>query len=93
MDLAAGVLAKRISHGRATTVAIHSMSFLRPVQVGSAVSCYAQLIKQGRTSMTIAVEVWVEVLASAEKYRVTEGTFIFVAIDEAGCPREVPRSA
>jgi acyl-CoA thioesterase YciA len=90
MDLAAGVLAKKLSRGRAATVAIHSMSFLRPVQVGDLVSCYVELVKMGKTSMTIAVEAWTETLSTGEKYRVTEGTFIFVAIDDRGSPRLIP---
>ncbi|AHE68306.1 acyl-CoA thioester hydrolase YciA [Legionella oakridgensis] len=90
MDLAAGVLAKKLAHGRVATVAIHSMTFLRPVHVGDVVSCHVELIKRGKTSMTIAVEVWTEMLATGEKYRVTEGTFVFVAIDEHGRPRAVP---
>lgn len=93
MDLAGGVLAKKISRGRAATVAIHSMTFLRPVQVGDVVSCHVELIKLGTTSMTIAVEAWTERLATGEKYCVTEGTFVFVAIDENGSPRQVQRPA
>ena len=91
MDLAAGVLAKKLSHGRAVTIAIHSMTFHRPVHVGNLVSCHVELIKTGNTSLTIAVEAWVENLSNGEKYRVTEGTFIFVAIDEHGHPRQVPK--
>lgn len=91
MDLAAGVLAKKVSRGRAATVAIHSMSFLKPVHVGDMVSCYVRLEKVGKTSMTIAVEVWSEVLATKTQHRVTEGTFVFVGIDEQGNPREVPQ--
>ena len=93
MDLAAGVLAKKLSRGRVTTVAIHSMTFLRPVHVGDVVSFHVELIKMGKTSMTIAVEAWTETLATEEKFRVTEGTFVFVAIDEQGHPRQVPKSA
>ncbi|RUR11258.1 acyl-CoA thioester hydrolase YciA [Legionella septentrionalis] len=89
MDLAAGVLAKKIAQGRVATVAINSMTFLKPVHVGDVISCHAELIKVGKTSMTIAVEVWSEALADAQKYRVTEGTFVFVALDEHGRPREV----
>ena len=91
MDLAAGVLAKKIALGRAATVAIHSMAFLKPVHVGDVVSCHVELKKLGRTSMTIDVEAWAEVLATGEKYCVTEGTFIFVALDEDGKPRPVPK--
>lgn len=89
MDLAAGVLAKRKAHGRVATVAIHSMTFLKPVHVGDIVSCYAEIIKSGNTSITISVEVWAEPATSTGKYRVTEGTFVFVAIDDNGKPRKV----
>jgi len=89
MDLAAGVLAKKIARGRVATVAIHSMSFLKPVHVGDIVSCYAHLIKTGNTSMTISVEVWAEAATTFQKYRVTEGTFVFVALDDHSKPRKV----
>ncbi len=87
MDLAAGILAKQHSKGRAATVAIDSMSFLYPVHVGDVVSCYVDLQHIGKTSMTIKVEVWKEVLATGEKSKVTEGMFTFVAINEDGRPR------
>ncbi|CAM2951237.1 TPA: acyl-CoA thioester hydrolase YciA [Legionella pneumophila] len=92
MDLAAGVLAKRISHGRVATVAINSMTFLKPVHVGDVVSCHVELVKVGNTSMTIRVEVWAYSSIKMEKYQVTEGIFIFVAIDENGKPRQVPKT-
>lgn len=90
MDLAAGVLAKRISKGRAVTVAINSMCFIQPVHVGDVVCCHVELIKSGKTSMTIAVEVWTICSATGSRSQVTEGTFVFVAIDEKGKPRQVP---
>lgn len=89
MDLAAGVLAKKLAQGRVVTVAINSMTFLKPVHVGDVVSCHVELIKQGKTSLTIAVEVWAEPATSIGHYRVTEGIFVFVAIDEQGKPRQV----
>lgn len=91
MDLAAGVFAKRISKGRAATVAINSMTFQKPVHVGNLVSCYVSVVKIGTTSITMDVEVWVEKLTtlSSEIEKVTEGRFIFVAVDEHGNPREV----
>lgn len=90
MDLAAGVLAKKLSRGRAVTVAINSMTFLKPVHVGDVVSCHVELQKYGKTSMTIAVEVWAMPSNTLEKYKVTEGIFVFVAIDDQGKPRPVP---
>ncbi len=93
MDLAAGVLAKKIAHGRVATVAIHSMAFLKPVHVGDVISCHVELLKQGNTSMTIGVEVWALPATQLERYQVTEGTFVFVAIDDTGTPRQVPKQA
>lgn len=92
MDLAVGILAKKISKGRIVTVAINSMTFLKPVHVGDVVSCYAELVKIGNTSMTINVEVWVMPTDQHAQYQVTEGTFVSVAIDEQGLPRQVPKS-
>lgn len=89
MDLAAGILAKKLSRGRVVTVAINSMSFLRPVQVGDVVSCYAKLIKQGRTSMDIQIDVWTNNQYFNDAHQVTTGKFIFVAIDEHGKPRPI----
>lgn len=91
MDLAAGVLAKKLAHGRVATVAINSMTFLKPVHVGDVVSCHVELIKQGNTSMTIGVEVWALPSTQTDRYQVTEGVFVFVAIDESGKPRQVPK--
>ncbi len=90
MDLAAGILAKRLSHGRVATVAIHSMTFLKPVHVGDIISCHVQLIKKGTTSLTTNVEVWAVPAAEQEAYLVTEGVFVFVAIDQHGKPRPLP---
>lgn len=80
MDLAAGVLAKRISHGRVATVAINSMTFLKPVHVGDVVSCHVELVKVGNTSMTIRVEVWAYSSIKMEKYQVTEGIFVLLRL-------------
>jgi acyl-CoA thioesterase YciA len=67
------------------------MTFLKPVHVGNLVSCYVNLVKTGKTSLTIAVEAWTEDLASEKKNKVTEGTFVFVAIDANGKSREIPK--
>lgn len=87
MDLACAVSARRRAKGRVATVAIDSMVFLRPVPIGSLVSCYTQLQDIGRSSMKILVEVWI---GDEEKSKVTEGLFTFVAIDETGRTRAVP---
>ena len=90
MDLAGNILAKQLSDGRSVTVAIHSMTFKQPVHIGDVVSCYVSLIKAGRTSLTMNVEVWTNVQHPVHCKKVTEGVFVYVAIDDEGHPRELP---
>ena len=90
MDLASAVLARRLAGGRVATVAVDSMVFLRPVPVGAVVSCYTRLLGVGRSSMQIMVEVWVGDVPGQQQ-KVTEGKFTFVAIDEQGRTRAVPK--
>jgi acyl-CoA thioesterase YciA len=91
MDLGGAILARGVAHCRVTTVAVDGMSFLRPVNVGDVVTCYGKLLGIGRTSMKIAVEAWVQRYADSTFLHVTEGTFTYVAIDEAGKPQPVKR--
>ena len=91
MDLGGAILARGTAHCRVTTAAIDGMSFLRPVNVGDIVTCYAKLLHVGRTSMKIAVEAWVQRYADTTLMHVTEGTFTYVAIDERGKPQPVRR--
>jgi acyl-CoA thioesterase YciA len=91
MDLAAGNLAALTARGRAATVAVEAMKFHRPVKVGDEVSLFASLIRTGRSSMEIHVEAWRRARASAESDKVTEASFIFVALDGEGRPRPLDR--
>ena len=87
MDLAAGNMASRVSHGRAVTVSVDGMSFLRPVKIGDEVSVHCTLVSTGRSSMKINVEAWRRSRITEEEYRVTQAVFTFVAIDAEGRPR------
>ena len=90
MDMAAGSAACQKSRGAAVTVMIERMEFHQPVFVGDEVSCYTNVVKVGKTSMTIEVESWVRKRFSDDSWvKVTQGTFIFVAIDENHKPRLV----
>ena len=91
MDLAAGIVAARRAQGRVATVALDGLSFHRPVYVGDLVSCHADVVKVGRTSMTIKVETYVIRARTMEEVKVTEGHFTMVAIDAEGRPRPVPQ--
>ena len=90
MDLAGAVPAVRRAQGRVATVAVEGMRFHKPVFIGDLVSCYADLVRVGRTSMTVRVETWAERRIAQERVKVTEGIFVYVAIDEAGGKRSIP---
>jgi acyl-CoA thioesterase YciA len=91
MDIGGAVLARKTAKCRVTTVAVDGMSFLRPVQVGDIVTCYAKILTIGRTSMKVDVEVWSIRHLDGSEVRVTEGVFTYVAIDPAGRPQRVLR--
>jgi acyl-CoA thioesterase YciA len=89
MDLAGSSAATRHSKGRVVTVAITSMTFHRPVYVGDEVSCYADVIKVGHTSLTVRIASWACRGIGDEQIAVTDGVFTYVAVDANGKPRPV----
>lgn len=91
MDIAGGTVASRAAHGRVATVAITAMTFVQPIKVGDLVSIYGEVRKIGNTSVTVWLETVVERRLDPTPIRVTEGTFVFVAIDQNGTPRAVPK--
>jgi acyl-CoA thioesterase YciA len=90
MDLAGGSLAAQRAHGRCATVAVDAMVFHEPVLVGDEVSCYGEMVRTGRTSMTVRIEAWRRNLATGEARRVTQAIFTYVAIGEDRRPRPLP---
>jgi acyl-CoA thioesterase YciA len=93
MDMAGGSVAMRRAGGRVATVAITEMSFELPVFVGDEVSCYAAVVKTGRTSITVKVESWARRSPTGERVKVTEGLFTYVAIGPDRKPRPLPPAA
>lgn len=91
MDLAGAITAREIAHGPVTTVAVGAMTFLSPIRVGAIVSCYCDVIEIGRSSMRINIEVWTKHFRDPQPQKVTDAEFIFVAIDEQGRTRPVPK--
>ena len=82
MDIAGGVAAAEVAGGRVATVAVQGMSFLTPVHVGALVSCYCDILDTGRSSVRVLIEVWINSQHDGEPIKVTEGEFIYVAIDD-----------
>ncbi|MBE0488510.1 MAG: acyl-CoA thioesterase [Halomonas sp.] len=92
MDQAAELAAGREAHGRTATVAIEAMDFLCPVRVGSMVNIYTTLREVGHSSLHIDVEVWIrqpQERDPRELHKVTEASFVMVALDDKGRIRAV----
>ncbi|MCK5041698.1 MAG: acyl-CoA thioesterase [Sphingomonadales bacterium] len=92
MDIAGGVTAARTAKGQVATVAVEGMKFLTPVLVGDLISCYTKVTKIGKTSMHIHIDVMANRPGMEEEIKVTEGVYIFVAVDEDGRPRQVKQT-
>jgi len=90
VDIAGSVAAVRIARGRVATVAVNSFQFKQPVLVGDVVSFYADVVRVGRTSITVNVEVYAQRRPEREEVvKVTEATLTYVAIDSNRQPRVV----
>jgi len=92
MDIAGGVAASKVAKSRTVTVCIDAMNFRKPVYVGDLVSVHANLVRVGRTSMTIHLEAWVVRRKETKPILVTDGNFTYVAIDEEGRPQPIQRN-
>lgn len=91
MDQAGGIAGVERTGGRVVTVAVEAMNFLRPVKVGDVLCVYTEVASIGRTSMRIHIEAWARRFMNRTREKVTDATFTFVAIDDDGKPRVIPR--
>lgn len=89
MDIAGAIAAADVASGRVATVAIDGMVFLTPVHMGAIVTCYADILDIGHSSVRVMVEVWINSQHDGEPIKVTEGEFVYVAIDENGRTRAI----
>ena len=92
MDQAGGIAGVDRAQGRVVTVAVDAMTFIRPVRVGDVLCVYTRVESVGRTSMKIQVEAWARRFRTKLREKVTEATFTFVAIDDDGRPRRLPKA-
>ena len=90
MDQAGGIAAIERSRGRAVTITVDAMKFIRPVRVGDVLEVYTTVESIGRTSMKIHVEAWARRFQTYIHEKVTDANFTFVAIDDNGRPRPIP---
>jgi acyl-CoA thioesterase YciA len=90
IDLAGAVAARQHVARDFVTRAMHEVGFIAPVYVGDVVSFYTSVVKEGRTSLTIRVEVEAERFTEpGRRVRVTEAEVVYVAIDERGNSTEI----
>lgn len=91
VDIAGAIPAWRRARGRIATVAVNSFLFKEPISVGDLVSFYATVVKTGRTSITVDVQVFAERNpAHPFVVKVTEATLTYVCLNADGSKREVP---
>jgi acyl-CoA thioesterase YciA len=89
MDIGGGVFASKIAKSRTVTVAIEAMNFRKPVFVGDLVSVHANLVRIGKTSITVHLEAWMLRRKEMRSILVTDGNFTYVSIDDRGRPQAI----
>jgi acyl-CoA thioesterase YciA len=93
MDVAGGTAAAQRAGGRVATVAVDGFIFHKPVYVGDILCCYTEVVRVGNTSIAIRIEAWALRYRDVNnRVKVTEGIFTFVALDETGKKRPVPKA-
>src|ERR1700731_2920766 len=93
MDIGGGIFASKITKSRTVTVAVEAMNFRKPVFVGDVVSVHANLVRVGKTSITVHLEAWVIRRKEMQSILVTDGNFTYVSIDDSGQPQVIPQTS
>ena len=89
VDIAGSIPAAQLARGRIVTIAVNSFLFKHPVMIGDLVSFYAEVVRVGRTSITVDVEVYAQRRSLHETVKVTEATLTYVAVDDQRRPRPI----
>ncbi len=90
VDIAGSIAVRRHFAGRVVTVAVNEFQFHKPVFVGDLISCYADITRIGRTSITAHVDVFANRYAEPSEFvRVTQADITYVAVDDQRRPRAI----
>jgi uncharacterized protein (TIGR00369 family) len=89
MDKAAFIAASRYARRAVVTASSERVDFHFPVRQGELVELLANVVKTGRTSLTVDVRLYSENLLSGERRLATQGRFVLVAVDASGKPAPV----
>ncbi len=92
MDIAGGIIARKVAQGPCATVSINAIDFIAPIHLRDIVSVYGDVIRKGKTSVGIRIEVIATRMMGDESVKVTEGVFTFVALDEDHRPKALPEA-
>lgn len=84
MDIAGGIAASERAESRVVTVAVEAMTFISPVKVGDVLCVYTTIERIGTTSITVSIEAWARRNRHTDRVKVTEGNYVYVALDEDG---------
>jgi acyl-CoA thioesterase YciA len=91
-DIAGAIPASRRARGRVATIAVNAFTFKQPVLSGDVVSFYCTVVREGRTSITVDVQVYAQRNPrDVVTVKVTEATLTYVAVGDDRRPRELPR--
>ena len=91
VDIAGAIPASRRARGRVATVAVNAFVFKQPVLIGDVVSFFATIIREGRTSITVDVQVYAQRNPrELITVKVTEATLTYVAVGDDRRPRDLP---
>ena len=91
MDEAGALACMRHAQNRVVTVAVDRMTFQQPIRIGDLVTLTAEVSYAGRTSMEAEVTVVAEDPVSGECTHTNTAYLVYVALDNAGIPTEVPK--
>ena len=90
MDIAAAISAHRHCHRIVVTASVNNVSFNQPIRLGQIVTLHAKVSRAFSSSMEVFIDVWVEDNINAQKTKVNEAIYTFVAVDQLGNPINVP---
>jgi acyl-CoA thioesterase YciA len=90
IDLAGAIAAGQLGSRNFVTRAFHEVDFIAPVYVGDVVSLYASVLRKGKTSVTVRVEVEAERFKEpGKRVKVTAAEVVYVAVDDSGVPTPI----
>ncbi len=90
VDMGASIPAVALCGGKVVTVAVNHFVFYKPVEKGDMVNIYAEVVRIGRTSMTVHSTVYIErVLPTPLVLKVADAELVYVAMTDQGQPRAV----